>query len=684
LINQSKKKFWRRKMSKKLFVGFSVVVILGMLLAACGPAATTAPAAPAAAATKPAAAPAATGALPKYVGMHGPTGETDPVAEKMNGTGPYSLVAWDHATKTVTLTRNDAYWRKDPLWPGAKVGPAAVKTVLIKGVDEWGTRFATLQAGDADFAFVPRSNTSQVMPLVGERIDYDPGTGLPGPLKVVNAKLPLRLDYGFTALGRDDVFFNQNVKVPEGGSPWIGTGKLDAGRGIPVNFFSDLNIRKAFNYCMDYDTFIKEFMLGEAYRPPYVLTLPGQLGFDPKGAKYEFSLEKCAEAFKASTIKDSTGKLGVWDTGFYMVAVWNVGNLARKTTLDILSANLKKVNPKFNMQVLSMPWAAMLRYYQAGQLPLFNVGWQEDIHDPHNWYSPYLMGTYGITAGFSKEFTAHFSDLVVRGAAESDPAKRSAIYTELNTYLYENAPFILGTIGLGRHYEQKWVSGFINNPLYGLYYYYEMSKAPTAKNPDTLISLEFSEPENLDPSFDYETAGSEVANNVYETLVWYEKASPTKLVPLLAKEYTISPDGLTYTFKLRDGIKFHNGDPLTATDAAYTLQRALLIGSSNNAPTPLLAEPIWGIGIMDLTYFFDKTGGMVGDVETLSKQDPAKLKEICENTLKAIKADDAAGTVTIKLAQPYGPFMVTLAHTVASIMDKKWVIENKGWDGTCN
>ena len=47
-------------------------------------------------------------------------------------------------------------------------------------------------------------------------------------------------------------------------------------------------------------------------------------------------------------------------------------------------------------------------------------------------------------------------------------------------------------------------------------------------------------------------------------------------------------------------------------------------------------------------------------------------------------ADDAAGTVTMTLAQPWGPFLPTIAKTWGSVMDKEWVVANGGWDGTCD
>jgi peptide/nickel transport system substrate-binding protein len=332
-----------------------------------------------------------------------------------------------------------------------------------------------LQAGDTDFIYVPRSNVTQIDSMVGERTDYDLSAGDFGEMKVTETSdQPVRLFFGAPGLYREDILMTEQINIPETGSPYTGSGQLD-GRGIPSNFFADVHIRRAMNYCMDWDTFITDYWLGEALNTPYALSLPGELGFSSDLPDYEFSLEKCEEEFKAAGLTTSDGR-GVWDVGFFFVAVYNAGNVGRQTGLEILKANLAQVNPLFKMEILGLPWSSTLRQREAKMLPMFFIGWQEDLHDPHNWYSPYLTGDYGNKASFSDEFKSTVTDLVNRGVAETDVAKREAIYQELNKDVYEYAPYVLGPLPSQRHYEMRWIDGYYFNPLYGLFYYYVISK----------------------------------------------------------------------------------------------------------------------------------------------------------------------------------------------------------------
>ena len=72
--------------------------------------------------------------------------------------------------------------------------------------------------------------------------------------------------------------------------------------------------------------------------------------------------------------------------------------------------------------------------------------------------------------------------------------------------------------------------------------------------------------------------------NVFDRLyeVEVQADGSTEIVPSLATEYSVSPDGLTYSFTLREGVTFSNGSALTASDVQYTFERLLTAGGVND------------------------------------------------------------------------------------------------------
>ena len=76
----------------------------------------------------------------------------------------------------------------------------------------------------------------------------------------------------------------------------------------------------------------------------------------------------------------------------------------------------------------------------------------------------------------------------------------------------------------------------------------------------------------LDPAIGYDWQNWSMIKSLYDGLMDYEPGT-TDLRPGLAESYEISDDGMTFTFKLREGVKFHNGREMTAEDVKYSLDR---------------------------------------------------------------------------------------------------------------
>ena len=90
--------------------------------------------------------------------------------------------------------------------------------------------------------------------------------------------------------------------------------------------------------------------------------------------------------------------------------------------------------------------------------------------------------------------------------------------------------------------------------------------------------------DSLDPHKAVAAGTSEVLFNIFEGLM---KASPDGgVIPAVASDYTVSDDGLQYTFTLREGVKFHNGNAVTMEDVLYSLERC---AGSENDGTPLIS-----------------------------------------------------------------------------------------------
>ncbi|MHB8466251.1 MAG: ABC transporter substrate-binding protein [Acidimicrobiales bacterium] len=91
-----------------------------------------------------------------------------------------------------------------------------------------------------------------------------------------------------------------------------------------------------------------------------------------------------------------------------------------------------------------------------------------------------------------------------------------------------------------------------------------------------------------DPDVFYEIEGNAVTTSVYEGLVRYTP-TPNQIEPALAESYTVSPDGATYTFKLRSGVTFHDGTTMTSKDVKVSFARRTALGAVS-APGYMLAD----------------------------------------------------------------------------------------------
>ena len=402
------------------------------------------------------------GSCDNWTDYYAPGSENDELSEIINGTGPYMLDHWTPGEEYV-LVANPNYWREegDEIWPGGPSGVARIDRIVYKNITEWGTRFAILQAGDAENVSVPEANRPQADEFVGEFCDYKTFECEPNP---DNPNGPLRKWGGLPSVSRTNVFLNFDLSQEEGINPYIGSGQLD-GNGIPPDFFQDIHVRKAFNYCFDYEAFISDAQNGEGIRNNGPIIL-GMLGYNPDGPMYPYDPDMC----EAELAEAHGGVLP--ETGFRLQMAYNSGNVARMTACSILQSNLAAINANYGVECLGLPWPTMLRAFRAGQLPATASGWIEDIHDPHNWVQPFCVGTYAGRQNLDPAIIAQFQEYVTAGVMASDPAEREQIYFDLQQLFHDLAIQITLSQSTGVRYEQRWVKDwFFRTGQFGGYFY---------------------------------------------------------------------------------------------------------------------------------------------------------------------------------------------------------------------
>jgi ABC-type transport system substrate-binding protein len=160
-------------------------------------------------------------------------------------------------------------------------------------------------------------------------------------------------------------------------------------------------------------------------------------------------------------------------------------------------------------------------------------------------------------------------------------------------------------------------------------------------------------PETLDPVLMRDLSAVEIVRQVFRGLMYFDdELNP---VPELAESYTVSKDGLTYRFTLREGIAFHSGRPIVPDDVVYSLSRSVNPDTAGGDPTLLSGPPF----LADIEGY---TEVVAGEADLLSGVTALSDRE-----------------VEIRLSAPRATFLMRLASFPAVIVDREQVEGNESW-----
>lgn len=318
------------------------------------------------------------------------------LSQKPVGTGAYRMLT--NTASSATFQAFDGYWGGKP----------SIKNVLRQVVAELATRQQALLKGDAD-----------VIGGGGRAVDEVQLKGKPGIAWID----------GIADTTAGAIFMNQ--KVAAGGE--IGSGKLD-GKGIPANFFSDVNVRRGFNYAFNAQRYITDVFKGKA--TVRTMLLPDSfLGYDEKIPTYKYDPAQA----KAALQKAWGGQ--VWQNGFTLTAYYAANNSDSQTALQILKQGVESLNPKFRINVEAKPWDELWSGSSRGEQALILLSWSPDYADPDNFmYTFYASdGYYAPRSNYRDSKTDAWLT-----AARTSPniSERLRYYSRVAERAYEQAAYI--------------------------------------------------------------------------------------------------------------------------------------------------------------------------------------------------------------------------------------------------
>jgi len=443
-------------------------------------------------------------------------------------------------------------------------------------------------------------------------------------------------------------------------SIYIGSGALD-GEGIPVDFFDDLDVRKAFCYAFNYDVYIADALQGEGVQrgSPVV---EGLYGYWEDTPMYEYDLDLAKTHIMAAWDGEA------WDNGFKFTLLYNAGNLPRKTACELLSeawASIGATNgtpEKFQISVQALAWPTILgKIFGTRDMPMFQIGWLPDYPHADNFIFPFMhtSGAFSRWQGYGDATT----DAAIQAALlETDYPTQMGLYEDLQQQYYDDAPGIVLAQPIVRRYFTPHINNFIYNPCESSYAgrILDMTKTDNLgeidyKNDDIFVFETIGDIYSLDPAWLYDTASGMQVGMINEQLLYYDGNSTETFIPLLATNWSFNPGTLEMSFTIREGVEFSNGYNLTAVDVEYTFERAM----TQDRP----GGPIW-------MFYLPLLG--VGEYEDTTWADIDAAVQINGNDV-VFTLDDAAWEL---------PFKQILCGQWAGIVSKQYCQDVGDWDGT--
>jgi ABC-type transport system substrate-binding protein/serine/threonine protein kinase len=450
-------------------------------------------------------------------------------AEKILGTGPYMII--QHTADRVVLERNPRYWRDSPPRLDRIEFRASVSASAIA---------VGLRSGEYDIA-------RDLLPQDREVILREPR------FRSSLAETPKKNTYF--------ALFNQSGAA--GSNPTLRRALSDAARA-------------------------RDFVWGTLGRfalPATGLIPPGILGHDPGRRLPHISREKAGEMIQSA---------GMSLPVRLKAAVHPILQDQYGALTSSLFSSWAELGVEFDVMTRTM--AEYSDTWNAGGVDLLVGRWIADYDDPDNFtFTLFHSGNGRLRRYFS---SAEADEILEEARRESHPGARESLYRKFENLLLESAFLVPLFHDVDYRIAAPAVRGLVLRSTAPFINYSEVGKAPAAAPAaapariaaEGVLSIPIAGVvSSLDPSLANTVEQGEVLPNIYETLT--RQSESAAVLPHLASEVLTESDGTRFRFRLRPGVRFHDGRRLTARDVRYSYERIL---QNRENPARWYLSPIRG------------------------------------------------------------------------------------------
>jgi peptide/nickel transport system substrate-binding protein len=367
----------------------------------------------------------------------------DFISNHAAGTGPYMLRNFDIGSGIISLEAFPEYWGTPK-----KTGPAKIKKVIIKPVDDPLTRVLNLKTGESDMAQLTPNELFQL----ADQNEWAKNGKLVSTVAGVQILGPFRLNL------LEAIALNVNIKDASGNSK-------------SIQPFADKRVRQAFTYAFDYQTYLEKVLKGFGERISGPIPM-GWLGYDPDLPRYNTDLKRAKQL-----IEEAGKDLGFSkDKPLSLTLTYPAGEKHTESAMLIMTSTINNLQAGLQLNAVPMAMPAWLSDLYAGKLDTVRVSWVGAFHDPDGNLRAFGDGEQGILAKAAGYKNPVLKQIITDQGKELAEAKREALIKQASRVINEDFIYVWLAQRTEFWAQRDWMKGYSHNRMIIGPTFYEMTK----------------------------------------------------------------------------------------------------------------------------------------------------------------------------------------------------------------